>query len=228
MAPPMAIMPSCPEPSWRESCSPFSMPPGADSVVLISGAGASGGVKNAEQADGFGSVILEAVDHAVRQVDARARSKLRGGRLPFQVQNALALQDVDALFVRVVVEWRTAGRNPAHELRHPATTHVGMNQKAELTVRARANAFAVILMNHHPRGADTRVCSVDTRVDVVGHPRQCLETCLTPWILGATGAHDSQSLLSRIFDLADLPGRHEHRRAGTEGITVAADSALTL
>src|SRR5437764_95698 len=109
IAPPIAIIPSCPDVSCRESCSPFSRLLWAASVVFISGAGAARRMKNPEHSNRRGTGIFQAVHHAIRQINACARSEFARVHLPFQVQNAVSFENEDHFFVCVQMKRSLAG-----------------------------------------------------------------------------------------------------------------------
>src|SRR5271170_4203765 len=131
MAPPIAIMLSWAEVSWRSSCSPCSMAP---SVVFIRGAGAAGGVEGAQQLDGGVSRILDAVADAYGEIYAAAGPELAGFRLLVNglgMYDSVAFENENAFFIGVEVERGFARGNPAGELGHLAAAEVGVDQIAE-------------------------------------------------------------------------------------------------
>src|SRR5579862_968884 len=77
IAPPIAIMPSWRVESWRDSCSPFSMLPGAASVArLIGFARTPRRIKRAQQLDSGCPRILHAMAYAYGEVNAAASLEL--------------------------------------------------------------------------------------------------------------------------------------------------------
>src|SRR5436309_8099552 len=93
IAPPIAIMLSWAEVSWRESCSPFSTPLVRASVVFIRSAGAARRMKDAQQPDRRGSGVLQAVQDAVGQINARIGVEFTRRHLSFQVQDSAAFEN---------------------------------------------------------------------------------------------------------------------------------------
>jgi len=87
-------------------------------------------VEDAEDAHRRGAGVLQAVLVQRRQVDARTG---REGRVPIaQVEDALAVDDVDDLVVGVAVQRRAAGRNQADELGDVQAAEVLVDQQPEL------------------------------------------------------------------------------------------------
>src|SRR4029077_17727721 len=104
IAPPMAIMPSWPAVSWRESCSPCSTPAATGSAVFIGGGGTSRWMEHSQQPDRIRARILDAVHDADREIVSAPRTKLRLRRLSLDVQDGASLEDADPLFVHMPVE----------------------------------------------------------------------------------------------------------------------------
>src|ERR1051326_4752406 len=174
MAPPIAIMPSWPAVSCRESCSPCSM----CSIVLIGSSGTPGRIEHTEQSDWLRMWVFEAVHDSSGQVDACARTELAGSEVFFEVQDSAAVEDVDDLFVRVLVERSFALRNPSHELRHVFAAEIGMDEIAEHAILAGANLLTLVFVDERGRsgfrgtqrtaGADDAECVGSGILNVVG------------------------------------------------------------
>src|SRR5579863_6868082 len=165
MAPPIAIMLSWAEVSWRWSCSPCSMRPGEEGrsgtgLIFIRRAGATGGVEGAEQLDRGSPQILDAVAHAHREINAVAGTEI--ARFLVRVNDAVAFQNKDAFFVGVVMERSLAGRNPAGELRDLAAAEVGVDEITECAILAGANRVALVFMDDQAaRRGRARVGRID-------------------------------------------------------------------
>src|SRR5919201_2321074 len=95
----------------------------------------SGRMEDAEHAQRRLAHVLQRVLPERREMDARATGDRR--RLDaVAVQDALALEDVHDLVVRMTVHAGTAGRDDADELRHVEAADVLVHEVAELPVRA--------------------------------------------------------------------------------------------
>src|ERR1700722_8230971 len=148
IAPPMAIMPSWPAVSWRESCSPCSTPAVTGSAVFIRGGGTPRRVEHTQQPDRIRAGVLDTVHDADREVHTAPRTKLRRRRLAFDVQDGPSLEDANPLFVHMPVERSLARGDPPDELGHLLAPHVGVHEQPELTVAPRAHGLAIRLLHH--------------------------------------------------------------------------------
>ena len=159
MAPPIAIMPSWPVVSWRESRSPCSMLPtrrrrrvggrrvGGGSVVFIGNAGAARRMEDTEQTDRRRARILQAVDDARGKIDAGTGTELGHRTLATEMEDPLAFEDVDAFFVRVAVKralcWsesipRTASPAGSRGRCGRGTERLGRGRRESVPARPRA------------------------------------------------------------------------------------------
>src|SRR5580704_3396033 len=134
IAPPMAIILSWRNVSWRDSCSPFSIPSGAASTIFrlhpfIRFAGTTRRIERAQQLDGRSPRILHAMVHAYGEVNAAARREF--ARFAVGMHNPVAFQNENAFFIRVIVNRGFARRNPSRELRDLFAAEVGVDQVAE-------------------------------------------------------------------------------------------------
>ena len=150
IAPPMAIMLSWPVVSWRESCSPCSMPRPAASLVFIRNAGTAGRVERAQQLNGGVPGILYAVPDAGRKVDAAARVEFT--LFFIHMHDSAAFQNENDFLVGVVMERRFAGRNPSGELSDLPAPEIGVDKITEDAIFAGPNILTLVFVHHESAG----------------------------------------------------------------------------
>src|SRR5580698_5070652 len=145
IAPPIAIILSWPAESWRDSCSPFSMAPGAASAIFVGFARTTRRIERAQKFDSGAARILHAMAHAYGKVNAAARFEF--ARCVVGVHDPMALQDENHFFISMEVNRSLAWRNPSRELGDLLAAEVPIDQVAKQTVLAGADILAMVFMH---------------------------------------------------------------------------------